>query len=77
MCSNKNIEKPTASGKDKLESTTSYFSDEEEAVREFAYGKIMNHQNINEGEYENSEGQQEYAYDEHIRNNNVSDRNMM
>lgn len=28
--------------KERLESTTSYFSDEDEAVREFAYGKIRN-----------------------------------
>jgi hypothetical protein len=28
--------------KERLESTTSYFSDEDEAVREFAYGKIKN-----------------------------------
>jgi len=28
--------------KERMESTTSYFSDEDEAVREFAYGKIRN-----------------------------------
>ena len=28
--------------KERLESTTSYFSDEDEGVREFAYGKIRN-----------------------------------
>ncbi len=28
--------------KDRLESTTSYFSEENEAVREFAYGKMRN-----------------------------------
>lgn len=36
----------------RLESTTSYFSDEDEAVREFAYGKMRNGGMIDDDEEE-------------------------